>query len=543
MKRTIIVFTLFAAVLAGGSGVAQESVTPSEEAALQAYRQGAFTRAVDLYMTALSETSDPEHRARLHVNIAWTLFALGREGEVQTHLRAALLEYPELTLIPEYYTREFLDVFDKARAYAESGGMPSEPAPDLEATLASVTGRVAAQDDLEGALADLETLSTYYPLDGRIVPLQVQVLTLLGRSAEADDLVRSRAEGMTSGALVNRLSVPELIVRATNLLHERDDAEAALEMLREAVARQPSNVAALELMAKAAQKAERWQEAEFSLKSALALQPDNLDLELRLGEVYLAKKDASAARDVFRTLTTEHPRADRPWAALGLLDARLGNVDNALEELARALDENSLLPEVQLAYGELLLQQGRTEEALEALRVAQNLLQSDPQVEARMGQAMLAKSDFDGALEKLRFATSNGFDPPDVGRALALALVMTGNLSEGERVLDSIGPGSAGDGDVVDGLLQLERNRPTEAEPILADLSAERANDAGVLNLYAVSLYRQARYTEAQDILGQAEALAPTDETIATNQVRAAAAVAAVELAAASAEVKALPTR
>jgi tetratricopeptide (TPR) repeat protein len=129
MKRTIIVFTLFAAVLAGGSGVAQESVTPSEEAALQAYRQGAFTRAVDLYMTALSETSDPEHRARLHVNIAWTLFALGREGEVQTHLRAALLEYPELTLIPEYYTREFLDVFDKARAYAESGGMPSEPAP------------------------------------------------------------------------------------------------------------------------------------------------------------------------------------------------------------------------------------------------------------------------------------------------------------------------------------------------------------------------------------------------------------------------------
>jgi Flp pilus assembly protein TadD len=160
-----------------------------------------------------------------------------------------------------------------------------------------------------------------------------------------------------------------------------------------------------------------------------------------------------------------------------------------------------------------------------------------------MGQAMLAKSDFDGALEKLRFATSNGFDPPDVGRALALALVMTGNLSEGERVLDSIGPGSAGDGDVVDGLLQLERNRPTEAEPILADLSAERANDAGVLNLYAVSLYRQARYTEAQDILGQAEALAPTDETIATNQVRAAAAVAAVELAAASAEVKALPTR
>jgi tetratricopeptide (TPR) repeat protein len=536
---------VFAVVVALVSvfAIGQDSVTPSEEAALQAYRQGAFTRAVDLYTTALSETSDPEHRARLHVNIAWTLFALGREGEVQTHLRAALLEYPELTLIPDYYTREFLEVFEKARTYAESGGIPSEPAPDLEATLDGVTNRIAAQDDLEGALSDLETLATYYPLDGRIVPLQVQVLTLLGRGAEADELVRSRAEGMTSGALVSRLSVPELIVRATNLLHERNDAEASLELLREAVARQPSNVAALELMAKAAQQAERWQEAEFSLKSALALQPDNLDLKLRLGEVYLAKRDASAARDVFRTLTADHPRSDRPWAALGLLDARLGNTDNALEELARALDENPLLPEVQLAYGELLLRQGDADGALDALRVAQNLLQADPQVEARLGQVMLARGEAEQALERLRFATENGFDPPDVSRSLALALVLTENLSEGERVLDGIGPGAAGDGHVVAGLLELSRGRPMEAEAILSDLSASRSNDARVLNLYAVSLYRQARYDEAEAVLSRAEAVAPDDEVIRSNRQRAAAAVAAVELAAASAEVKVLPTR
>lgn len=538
-----IVAALVIVLASAAVPLAAQETTPSEEAALQAYRQGAFTRAVDLYTTALSETSDPEHRARLHVNIAWTLFALGREGEVETHLRAALLEYPELTLIPDYYTSEFLEVFESARTYAETGGIPDAPAPDLESTLDSVSRRIEAEQDLEGALADLETLATYYPLDGRIIPLQVQVLTLLGRSAEADELVRARGEGMTSGGLVNRLSVPELIVRATNLLHERNDAEASLELLREAVARQPSNVAALELMAKAAMRASRWQEAEFSLKSALALQPDNLDLNLRLGEVYLARNDASAARDVFRTLTGDHPRSDRPWAALGLLDARLGNTDNALEELQRALDENPLLPEVQLAYGELRLRQGEVAPAMEALQVAQNLLQQDAQVEARIGQATLARGSFAPALERLRSGTENGFDPPDVRRALALALVMNGDLSEGERVLDGIGPGEDGDGAVVKAILELERGQAGAAETTLAELVQERSNDPGVLNLYGVSLYRQARYDRALEVFQQAEGLSPGDEVIAANRTRAAAAVAAVQLAANSRTVTAISDR
>jgi hypothetical protein len=100
---------LAALALAGALGgilspaIAQQA-TPSEEAALQAYREGAFSRAVQLYTRALSETDDPHHRAQLHVSIAWTLFALGRQGEVDTHIRAALVEAPDLSLVPDYYT-------------------------------------------------------------------------------------------------------------------------------------------------------------------------------------------------------------------------------------------------------------------------------------------------------------------------------------------------------------------------------------------------------------------------------------------------------
>ena len=105
----LVVFTLLP------QAAAAQEVTPSEAAALQAYREGSFSRAVQLYTTALSETDDPSHRARLHVNAAWTLFALGREDEVNTHLRAALLEDPDLNLVPDYYTQEFMDLFEAAR--------------------------------------------------------------------------------------------------------------------------------------------------------------------------------------------------------------------------------------------------------------------------------------------------------------------------------------------------------------------------------------------------------------------------------------------
>ena len=40
--------------------VSAQEMTPSEEAAVQAYRQGSFSKAVTLYTKALSETEDAE---------------------------------------------------------------------------------------------------------------------------------------------------------------------------------------------------------------------------------------------------------------------------------------------------------------------------------------------------------------------------------------------------------------------------------------------------------------------------------------------------
>jgi len=533
-----IIFVVGSMLLSGGIALAQHA-TPSEDAALQAYREGSFSRAVQLYTKALSETDDSAHRAQLHVSIAWTLFALGRQGEVDTHLRAALVEDPELSLVPDYYTKEFIEIFEstKRRARTAEREISSTPPPDLEATVSSISQRLDAGSDLEGALADVDRLLAVYSQDGRLMPLKAELLRQLGREEEAADLLHTYGTGY-SDVPVDNLSIPDLILRANRLIDE-GDVETAFGLLREAVSRQPSNVAALELMAEAAVRTGRWQDAEFALKSALGLQPDNLNLQLRLGGVFLAKNDPSAARDIFQELTERYPHSDRAWAALGLLDARLSNDDRALRELAQALHENPLLPEVQLAYGELELAGGDAETALDAFEAARNLLQDDPQLEARVGQALLAVGRNDEALEHLRTAISGGFKPFDVQRAFALALVANGQFAEAERVITDIPDDAAVDLGVVQGFLFLERGAQTDAEAVLRQVAEQRPSDPAVLNMLATVVYRQQRYPEAVALLERAVEIDPSNEMWNANLERATAALAAEALASNATPVRA----
>jgi tetratricopeptide (TPR) repeat protein len=511
-------------------GALAQQVTPSEESGNEAYREGSFANAIELFTRALSETQ-----------IAWTLFALGNEAEVGTHLRAALVEDPRLALDDSYYSQDFLDLFDRARrATFQASSGDGVPAPDLEATIASIADRVDSGTDLEGALADVERLLAAYPRDGRLIPLKIQILGLLGRNDEAASLGLSRGADLGSQAFDDGYSVPDLILRANRLLEE-GDATTALQLLRQAVNRAPNNSYALELMAEAAMQTADWQSAEFALKSALGLQPDNIGLKLRLGEVYIATFEASAARDIFKSLTEKYPTSDRAWASLGLLEARLQNNVRALAALRRALAENPMLPEVQLAKGELLLLEGDVDGALESFEAAEKLIPDDPQLEARLGQALLSKGRNAEGLGHLQAAVAAGFDSPNVQQWLALALALNESYSGSQRVLDAIQPDADGAREIVAGYLELQRGKFADAEVTLTTVAKARPGDPAAVNLLAASIYPQNRFSESVSLLSRAYELDPNDETIEANLEKARAAVAAEVLGANAQVVKALP--
>jgi tetratricopeptide (TPR) repeat protein len=522
-------------------GAFAQQVTPSEEAGNEAYRAGSFANAIEFFTRALSETEDANHRARLQVQIAWTLFALGNEAEVETHLRAALVEDPSLALDDSYYSQDFLDLFDRARRSTfEASSAGTAPAPDLVATIASIADRVDSGTDLEGALADVDRLLSAYPRDGRLIPLKIKILGLLGRNNEASSLSLSRGADPGAQVLDDGHSVPDLILRANRLLEE-GDATTALQLLRQAVNRAPNNSYALELMAEAAMQTADWQSAEFALKSALGLQPDNIGLNLRLGEVYMATFEASAARDIFKSLTEKYPTSDRAWASLGLLEARLHNNDRALAALTHALSENPMLPEIQLAKGELLLLEGDVDGALESFEAAEKLIPDDPQLEARLGQALLSKGRNAEGLGHLQTAVAAGFDSPNVQQWLALALALNESYSESKRVLDAVEPDPDGAREIVAGYLELRRARYPEAEATLRAVANARPGDPAAVNLLAATLYPQNRFSETVSLLSHAYELDPNDATIESNLTKARAAVAAEVLGANAQVVKPQP--
>jgi len=522
-------------------GVFAQQVTPSEEAGNEAYRQGSFANAIELFTRALSETEDANHRARLQVQIAWTLFALGNEAEVETHLRAALVEDPSLALDDSYYSQDFLDLINRARRSTfEASSEGGAPPPDLEATIASITDRADSGTDLEGALADVDRLLAAYPRDGRLIPLKIRILGLLGRDEQANSVGLAHGADLGAQGLNDGYSVPDLILRANRLLEE-GDATTALQLVRRAVTLAPNNSYALELMAEAAMQTADWQSAEFALKSALGLQPDNIGLKLRLGEVYMATFEASAARDIFKSLTEAYPTSDRAWASLGLLEARLQNNDRALEALGRALAENPMLPEVQLANGELLLLAGDVDGALESFEAAEKLIPNDPQLEARLGQALLSKGRDAEALSHLRAAVAGGFDAPSIQRWLALALAVNEMYSESQRVLDAVEDDAGGDSAIVTGYLELQREKYGEAEATLKPIANARPGDPAAVNLLAATVYPQDRFGESVSLLRHAYELDPNDGTIESNLAKANAALAAEVLGARAEAVRAQP--
>ncbi len=536
MRRWLVPAVVFL-LLSTALPARADETTASEKAGQLAYREGRFAAAVQLYTAALAETTDSAHRAKLHVKIAWTDFALGKEHEAATHLKAALVENPGLTLVSDYYTSEFMDLFQAARkelADAQQTAV-SAPAPDLEATLAGIQQKVGVGEDLEAALADLDRLIAVYPTDSRLIPLRRELLQKLGRSPDEPLNLPTATSNQpplpppSQASALERESVSDLILQANNMLQSHQ-VEQALPLLREAVDRQPSNVAALDLLAEAAQSAARWEEAKFALKSALTYQKDNIELSLRLGEVYLAMGDTSAARDVFRGVIKRFPHSDRAWAALGLIEAELGKRDEALAKLQRALEENPLLPEVQLAYGELLLQAGKADEALQALRTAANLLDQDPQVEARLGQALLALGNGKDALGKLDAGVAGGFTPQDVLRARLLGQIEAGNLAEARRELASGALNSGTDTTLLTGLVALASASPDKALESFRNAARERPNDPAVLNLVGIALFRLARYQDAVPLFGRAAELAPKNSVFSRNLNIARTAQAGVDL-------------
>jgi len=524
---------LGALLLAGFTWAQQDPLAD----ATAAYRKGEFRKAAKLFASAAEAETDTAKRADIRVKLAWTYFAMKNKAKAEEALAAALKDSPQLELVPDYYTDDFLALLSRVKAKLASPSAPSPPAggttraPATAPTISQLRLRLAQAADnnaVEAILAEL------HPLEAGATPTTVpdvlevkaEAFERLGKTNDALEL-RGKVAALRAAAQASpgTSAVPlEALLEARRLL-ATGHPEDAVFLLHGVLSAQPSCVPALEVLADALLEAGKLDEAFSALKTAL-LGSEKPDLLLSLGEVEMRRGHVSGARDAFRRVVEIDPSNDRAWAALGLLAARMGDLAAAREALDKALQANGTLFEARVVRAEIALVDAQQAAALQHLERALQIRPDDPWALGWQGVALLAADNANAALEKLRLAAAAN---PRFTLPLVEALRRTAKVDAALAVL-SVAKSTGAEASTLRARCLLDAGHPAEAESVLKEILAANPDDGRAHYLLATACHAQRRWAEAEQELKRASSLLGAPPELKDAQMRVDATRLAQEL-------------
>ncbi len=408
----------------------------------EAFRQGQWQKAAQLFTQAAEEAQDARNRAEIRVKLAWTyFFALKNRAKAEQTLRQAVNDAPDLEIIPDLYTDDFVALFARVKSQLAAPGpapIPSRPGPvsgglpALRAKLASAVDAFALEALLAEAKA-LEPAQTAATLPD-LLELEADILDRLARPQEALRL-RGRAQALrtVAQAAPGTVVVPLEMIRQARQFLVAGQPQDAIALLQGVLDALPSCIPAFEVLAQAYVDAGLFDEAYSALQTAL-MGNEKPELLLALGELELARQRPTAARDAFRRAVTLDPSNDRALAAAGLLAATLEDYASARDFLDQALKANGTLYQARVVRAQLALMQGQPQEAVTHLLRALQVRPQDPWATGWLGVAYLAVGDVSAAETRLKEASKAGSE--EFTLFLAEALVRQGQGQEALKLLN-----------------------------------------------------------------------------------------------------------
>jgi tetratricopeptide (TPR) repeat protein len=499
LRRTALVL-----LVASGVGSAVDPLSQANDA----FRNGDYARAVELFQVAAELEPRPEVRATIWVKLAWTYFALQRQDKAETALLAALKDQPTLELAADYYSDEFLALYSRVKARAAALGGSAEPravTPEVLASLRRQAEEAADPPTLERLLRELATLEATAPpsLAPQLFDLRAAVLERLGRSEEAlESLGRAAAARAGSAISPGAGAIPFETINEGKRLVANGQPNDAAALMRGILAIQPSCGPALEVLGEAYLAAGRLDAAHAALRAAILADP-RPDLFLLLGEADLRRRNLAGAREAFRRAAELDPTNERALAALGLLAASTADLPAAQTALDAALARNATLFEARVVRGQIALASGDTAVATQHFQQALQVRPDDPWARAWLGLALLARGDV---------ATALPFLPAEAAGLPALFVVARAEalrrLGRSDEALALLATPASADAAAVAALCQLQRNQPEAAATIL-DAAGELAPaNARLRYLRALTRAAQGDRQAALSELEQASKLA-----------------------------------
>lgn len=217
-----------------------------------------------------------------------------------------------------------------------------------------------ARRDPAAAAGQLRIVTAREPLNAGAHRMLGRLLRQLGQDEEA-----ARAEMAAIRATAHD---PEMVAIAAALIaNDLPDAEARL---RHRLSRQPTDVAAIRMMAELAGRLARYRDSENLLRRAIELAPAFTAARANLAIVLYKQNRFAEAGEVLEQVLAQDPANVGSRNLLAATLGRIGDYDEALAlygELVQTFPEHAKL---WMSYGHLLKTVGRTDESIAAYRRA-----------------------------------------------------------------------------------------------------------------------------------------------------------------------------
>ena len=251
----------------------------------------------------------------------------------------------------------YLDRHDAARSFLERlhAEMPEYGRAWQEA------GHLArARGDKDGALSAYARAVRFNPALTASWTAQAELLAALGRSAEAA-AAQEQARRVTA--------LPRELVAVTHHLHEGRPLRAE-EICRHFLRRNPQHVEAMRLLAQIGLRLGILDDAEFLLESAVAFEPDNIQVRLDYMDVLRKRQKFERSRDEAEALYRRDPESPLFQSHLAIESMQTGDYARAFELFDAVLAKLPDDPATLTSRGHALKTTGQQDDAVASYRAA-----------------------------------------------------------------------------------------------------------------------------------------------------------------------------
>lgn len=260
----------------------------------------------------------------------------------------------------------------------------------------------ARAGDLEAAFASLASVPDTVT-DPRVFAYRASLLLAVGRVDEAGPAI-DRALALDSGY------APGLALRAVVAVAQNARVDA-IRLANEAVAKDPTSVAARVAQSYARQAAFDLTGARESLEAAARLDPGSALVRARLAELWLAEGRIDHARREAEEAVRLEPSLGRTHAVLGFVRLSWLEVRSAAEAFERAITLDPAAPLPRLGRGLTRIRRGDLAGGREELEIAVSLDPGDALLRSYLGKAYYEERRPEPATSQLERAEA--LDPAD----------------------------------------------------------------------------------------------------------------------------------